>query len=126
MRSFVAALVCILVSVTTAARESEPGVVVESVTPGGAAATAGLAPGDVLVAWSRAASPPANPVPVSGRFRSPFDVREVEIHIRKVLERSLLKEENIKMKKRCNSGDRQHGDEHGGRTRGMPPQRKNQ
>lgn len=33
-------------------------------------------------------------------INKPFDVREVEIHIRKVLERSLLKEENQKMKQR--------------------------
>jgi two-component system response regulator AtoC len=33
-------------------------------------------------------------------INKPFDVREVEIHIRKVLERSLLKEENLKMRRR--------------------------
>lgn len=33
-------------------------------------------------------------------INKPFDVREVEIHIRKVLERSLLKAENLKMKQR--------------------------
>jgi two-component system response regulator AtoC len=41
-------------------------------------------------------------------INKPFDVREVEIHIRKVLERSLLKEENIKMRKRLSHYEAQH------------------
>lgn len=41
-------------------------------------------------------------------INKPFDVREVEIHIRKVLERSLLKEENIKMKKRLSHYEAQN------------------
>jgi DNA-binding NtrC family response regulator len=41
-------------------------------------------------------------------INKPFDVREVEIHIRKVLERSLLKEENLKMKKRLSHYEAQH------------------
>jgi len=79
MRSFAAGLVSLLVSGAAVAGLSASGVVVERVAPGGTAATAGLAPGDVLVEWSRAASPPANPAPASGRFLSPFDVREVEV-----------------------------------------------
>lgn len=41
-------------------------------------------------------------------INKPFDVREVEIHIRKVLERSLLKEENIKMKMRLSHYEAQN------------------
>jgi len=41
-------------------------------------------------------------------INKPFDVREVEIHIRKVLERSLLKEENLKMRKRLSHYEAQH------------------
>lgn len=41
-------------------------------------------------------------------INKPFDVREVEIHIRKVLERSLLKEENVKMKKRLSHYEAQN------------------
>ena len=79
MRSFAAVFCSVLFSAAPAALAGEPGVVVESLRPGGAASTAGLSPGDVLVTWSCAARPPAIPTPVSGSFRSPFDVREVEI-----------------------------------------------
>lgn len=41
-------------------------------------------------------------------INKPFDVREVEIHIRKVLERSLLKEENLKMKMRLSHYEAQN------------------
>jgi len=41
-------------------------------------------------------------------INKPFDVREVEIHIRKVLERSLLKEENAKMKQRLSMYEAQN------------------
>jgi len=41
-------------------------------------------------------------------INKPFDVREVEIHIRKVLERSLLKEENLKMRRRLSHYEAQH------------------
>jgi len=56
----------------------EPGVVVEEVKPGAAAARAGIVPGDLLLRWERAASPPANPLPAEGRLGSPFDLTEVE------------------------------------------------
>jgi CHAT domain-containing protein/Tfp pilus assembly protein PilF len=63
-----------------AARESpRGGAVVEEIAPGSAAARAGLAPGDLLLAWERAASPPANPRPAAGTIGSPFDLVEVEI-----------------------------------------------
>jgi CHAT domain-containing protein/Tfp pilus assembly protein PilF len=55
-----------------------PGVVVAQVQPGFAAARAGLRPGDVLLRWERAASPPANPQPAEGALTSPFDVDDVE------------------------------------------------
>jgi CHAT domain-containing protein/Tfp pilus assembly protein PilF len=54
------------------------GVVVEDVQPGLAAQQAGLQPGDVLLAWERAATP-ANPDPARGELTSPFDVDEVAI-----------------------------------------------
>jgi CHAT domain-containing protein/Tfp pilus assembly protein PilF len=56
----------------------EPGMIVEEVKPGAAAARAGLVPGDLLQRWERAASPPANPLPAEGRLDSPFDLTEVE------------------------------------------------
>lgn len=55
-----------------------PGVV-ESVEPGGAAEKAGLKPGDVLLSWERAASPPANPEPAKGKFDTPFDLLDAKI-----------------------------------------------
>lgn len=78
MKGFVTALICFLVG-PAAATAGDSGVVVESVGSGGAAAKAGLVSGDVLVEWIRAPAPPADPDVVSGIFRSPFDVREVEI-----------------------------------------------
>jgi CHAT domain-containing protein/Tfp pilus assembly protein PilF len=56
-----------------------PGVVVEEVRPGGAAARAGLMAGDVLLAWARAATPPANRETRQGTLGSPFDARAVEL-----------------------------------------------
>ena len=57
---------------------SAGGVVVESVVTGFAAQEAGLRPGDVVVRWERAASPPANPEPAAGDVGSPFDLAQVE------------------------------------------------
>ncbi len=51
-----------------------PGVVVEAVEPGLAAARSGLAPGDVLLAWRRDA-----PTPDRGELASPFDLTAVEV-----------------------------------------------
>jgi hypothetical protein len=56
---------------------AETGVVVESVPRGGAGESSGLQPGDVLLTWTRAAAPPANPQPAAGEFDSYFDVVEV-------------------------------------------------
>jgi len=56
----------------------ETGLVVESVEKGGAAAKAGLLPGDRLLSWKRASTPPANPEPASGTLRSPFDLMDAE------------------------------------------------
>lgn len=47
------------------------GLVVEEVEPGGAAARAGMRPGDLLLRWRRADA--------SGSLHSPFDLRAVEI-----------------------------------------------
>ena len=57
---------------------SASGVVVEEVEEGFAAHKAGLRPGDILLRWQRAASPPANPVPLSGAIDSPVGLLEVE------------------------------------------------
>ena len=55
-----------------------PGVVVESLSPQGAAGRAGLRPGDVLLSWRRPAAPPANPRAAAGDFRSCTDFAGVE------------------------------------------------
>ena len=53
-------------------------VTVEDVQPGFGADQAGLKPGDVLLGWERAASPPANPEPAAGSLQSPFELTELE------------------------------------------------
>jgi CHAT domain-containing protein/tetratricopeptide (TPR) repeat protein len=55
------------------------GVVVEKVRPRSAGATAGLQPGDVILEWSCAASPPGFPQPTGGVIRSPYDLLPLEI-----------------------------------------------
>ncbi len=55
------------------------GVVVEDVAPGSGGHKAGVLPGDVIVSWSRAPAPPANPEAAEGRIASPFDLAGVEI-----------------------------------------------
>ena len=55
------------------------GVVVEDVVEESAAQEAGIQPGDVIVSWSRAPVPPANPQGEEGSIASPFDVTRVEI-----------------------------------------------
>jgi len=55
------------------------GVVVEEVGKGSALEKAGLQSGDVLYAWERLASPPANPEAAQGEFKSPFDWQWIEI-----------------------------------------------
>src|SRR5262245_15494960 len=59
--------------------ETPAGVVVEGVASGSAAEKVGIQPGDVIVAWSRAAVPPANPEPAEGTIASPFGVHAVGI-----------------------------------------------
>jgi hypothetical protein len=58
---------------------SGDGLVVESVTSGGAADVAGLRPGDALKRWTRAAQAPANPEAASGELRWPADLEDVEV-----------------------------------------------
>ncbi len=55
------------------------GVVVERVKPGWPAEAAGVQPGDVLLSWSRAPNPPANPSGAQGDFAAPFEIPYVEI-----------------------------------------------
>lgn len=63
-----------------AAAEREPaGLAVESVKPRSVSARAGLEPGDVLLSWSCAASPPIAPELASGSLRTPFDLLPLEI-----------------------------------------------
>jgi CHAT domain-containing protein/Tfp pilus assembly protein PilF len=61
------------------AAQPSQGVVVEDVQDGFAAHAAGLRPGDILLQWERAATPPANPEPESGALASPFDLEAVEL-----------------------------------------------
>ena len=71
----------VLAALAAAVASAEPfgrGVVVESVVTGFAAQEGGLRPGDVVVGWERAASPPANPEPAAGDVGSPFDLAQVE------------------------------------------------
>jgi CHAT domain-containing protein len=68
----------------SAARARSPetpqaGVVVEAVKPYRAAAKAGLQPGDLLLGWTRDATPPANPELARGAFLGPLDVLETEL-----------------------------------------------
>jgi CHAT domain-containing protein/tetratricopeptide (TPR) repeat protein len=62
-----------------AAGAESRGVVVDEVHAGFGAEQAGLRKGDVLLEWSRAATPPANPGPAQGALRSQFDLVEVEL-----------------------------------------------
>src|SRR5262245_38655540 len=55
------------------------GVVVEEVAPGSGGHKAGVRPGDVITAWSRAPVPPANPEAAEGAIASPFDLAGVEV-----------------------------------------------
>lgn len=60
-----------------AAAQGGTGILVDEVRRGSTADRAGLLPGDLLVSWRRAASPPANPQPSAGELRSPFDLMDV-------------------------------------------------
>ncbi|HEX6739331.1 MAG TPA: CHAT domain-containing protein [Vicinamibacteria bacterium] len=75
------ALACLwaLEAVSPLAAEEPAGVVVVQVAPDSAAARAGIRPGDIIEAWSRAAAPPANPRSVQGRIESPFDLEGVDL-----------------------------------------------
>ena len=56
-----------------------PGVVVEQVEAGGAAALAGIREGDVIGSWKLEGAPPDFPEPTQGELRSPFAVTQIEI-----------------------------------------------
>src|SRR6185295_1857605 len=68
----------LLVAGILSATPARADVVVEGLEPGSVTERAGLKPGDVLLRWERAASPPANPEPAGGTLASPFDVDDVE------------------------------------------------
>ena len=55
------------------------GAVIESVTPESPGEKAGLQPGDLILSWSCAASPPAFPRAAGGPIRSPYDLLPLEI-----------------------------------------------
>ena len=57
----------------------ETGVVIEEVGKGSVLEKAGLRPGDVVTAWERLPSPPANPEGDQGRIESVFDWMWVEL-----------------------------------------------
>ncbi len=60
-------------------RRMAAGAEVESLTPGSTGERAGLQPGDTILSWSCAASPPAFPQPSGGTVRSPYDLVPLEI-----------------------------------------------
>ncbi|HYO12122.1 MAG TPA: CHAT domain-containing protein [Thermoanaerobaculia bacterium] len=55
------------------------GAVIESVKPESPGMKAGLQPGDLILSWFCAASPPAFPQPSGGAIRSPYDLLPLEI-----------------------------------------------
>jgi len=61
------------------AQAREPGVVVELVDPEGAAAAAGLRPGDVLGTWSLQAEPAQGSEAREGPLASPFSLAQLEL-----------------------------------------------
>jgi CHAT domain-containing protein len=64
---------------TDAEARSEPqGLIVESVAKPPTGEAPAVQPGDVLVSWMRAASPPANPQEAHGLLSGPFDLAHVE------------------------------------------------
>jgi CHAT domain-containing protein/Tfp pilus assembly protein PilF len=71
-------LACPLDERVAAQRPTLRGVVVDEVLKDGSALAAGIQPDDVLLAWSRVASPPANPEPAQGDISSPFELIEIE------------------------------------------------
>lgn len=72
------ALLSVLLIPSPAAGAAASGVVVEEVAPRSAALAAGLARGDTLLSWTRAASPPGSPASASGELRSVFDLLLLE------------------------------------------------
>jgi CHAT domain-containing protein len=75
----VLALVFVAALPRVAAAAETAGVIVEQCLPAGAAGRAGVRAGDILVGWSRAPQPPANPEAASGELQSPFDLEDVEV-----------------------------------------------
>jgi CHAT domain-containing protein len=69
---------------TLLAAEADParepqGLTVEGVETPLAGEAPAVQPGDVLVSWARAASPPANPLEAHGVLQGPFDLADVEM-----------------------------------------------
>src|SRR5262245_47308212 len=81
--TFVLAALCLILMIDahafTPLQSSQHGVFVEEVTNDGAAAKAGIQPGDIILGWSRAAGQPANPEAAQGAINFPFDLTEVEV-----------------------------------------------
>ena len=80
------ALLVVALAVSTAsaslpskAKPSTSGVVVEEVGKGSGGEKPGIQAGDVILAWLRFPSPPANPEKARGRVSSPFDWDEVVV-----------------------------------------------
>lgn len=63
----------------TTASAADDGIVVDDVYAGFGAEMAGLRAGDVLLEWSRAAAPPANPAAARGPLRAQVDLVEAEL-----------------------------------------------
>src|SRR6185436_7602764 len=69
----------VLACCVVAASPAAAAVVVEDVQKSSPGDLTGLLPGDVIVSWSRAATPPANREPAGGLLRLPLDLQDVEI-----------------------------------------------
>jgi S1-C subfamily serine protease len=74
-----AVVLCSSLGHAQAPQAIQTGVVVEEVTKGSSGEKADLRAGDVVLAWERAANPPANPQKAEGKIESVFDWMWVEM-----------------------------------------------